>query len=143
MTLKKNGLKDCNVRLYTFNYPELCLKMEMKNSSSSRRIYGDRLGMISTSQVTFDLSCQYKVICEFQRESYSPFKGMDDTDRNAHLCNKLLQLQKIRCSFRRFCCGLYRFSYAWFWDNRSFTSQQHIESRLGMFLCTMLLFSMC
>ena len=101
MTLeKKNGLKDCNVRLYSVTYPELCLKMEMKNSSSSLRIYGDRLGMISTSQVTFDLGCQYKVIWEFQQESYSPFKGMDDTDRVAHLCNKLLQLQKSDAVFK-------------------------------------------
>ena len=56
--------------------------------------------MISTSQVTFDLGCQYKVNCEFQRESYSLFKGMDDTDRVAHLRNKLMQLQKSNAVFK-------------------------------------------
>ena len=49
--------------------------------------------MISTSQVTFDLGCQCKVIWEFQREI------MDDTDRVAHLCNKLPQLQKSDAVF--------------------------------------------
>ena len=143
MTLeKKNGLKHCNVRLYSVTFPKLCLRMELKNSSRSLRMYGDMLSMTSNSQVTFDLGCQYKVIWEFQRESYSPFKGMDDTDRVAHLCNKLVQLQNT-CSFQRLCCGLYRYSYAWFWDKRSFASQQHIESGLGMFQCTKLLFLLC
>ena len=101
MTLeKKNGLKDCKVSLYSVTYPELCLKMEVNISSSSLRIYGDRLGMISTFQVTFDLNCQYKVIWEFQRERYSPFKGIDGTDRVAHLCNKLRQLQKSLAVFK-------------------------------------------
>ena len=56
--------------------------------------------MISTSQVTFDFGYQYKMIGDLQRESYSKFKGMDDTDRVAHLCNKLLQLQKYDAVFK-------------------------------------------
>ena len=54
--------------------------MEITNSSINLRIYGDRLSMISASQVTFYLGCQYKKIWEVQRESYSPFKIMDDTE---------------------------------------------------------------
>ena len=60
MTLEnKNGLEDCNVRLCSVTYPESCLKMEMKISSRTLRIYEGKLRRILTSQVTFDLRCQY------------------------------------------------------------------------------------
>ena len=49
----------------------------------------------------------------------------------------------IWCTFQRFCCEIYRHSYAWCWDKRSFTSQQQTESTLGIFQCVMLLFRMC
>ena len=72
----------------------------MKNSSRSLRMYGDRVSMISNSQVTFDLGCQYNLAWEFQRESYSPFKSIDDTDRVAHLSNKFTQPQKSEAVFK-------------------------------------------
>ena len=125
MTLeKKNGWQDCNVTLCSVTYLELCFKTQLTNASSTLRMYGESLSMTSTPQVTLDLGCQYKVIWVYQRKNYSPFNGMDDTNRVAPLCVELLQLQKSDAVFSCFCCGLYRHLHAWLWDKRSFTSQQ-------------------
>ena len=104
--------------------------MEITNSSNTLRMYGDRLTMISNSQVTFDLGCQYKVIWEFQLESYSPFKGMHDTDRVAHLCNILLQLPKSNSVFKDSVVDYIKTLMCGF---GTIEASQHIESGLGMF----------
>ena len=52
------------------------------------------------SRVTSDLGCQFKVIWEFQRESYSPFNCIDDKERVAHLCKKLQELLKSEAVFK-------------------------------------------
>ena len=63
MTLqKKNGLKDCNLRLYSVTHSELCLKMRRKFLSCANPVYGDRLSMTSSPRLSFDLGCQNKVI---------------------------------------------------------------------------------
>ena len=55
---------------------------------------------MKASQSTSELGCKFKVISEFQRECYSPFSGMDDTERVAHLCKKLQELQKSETVFK-------------------------------------------
>ena len=97
---KKNVPKDCNVKLSSVTYLELCLKMEITISSSALPMYGDKLSMISTSQVTFEMIFQYKSISEFQRESYPQLTGMDDKERVAQSCYKLLQLQESDAVFK-------------------------------------------
>ena len=144
MTLEKNGLKDCSFRLCSVTYLELCLQMEIANSSSTLRISSDRMSMISTTQVTFDLGCQYKVFRELQRENYSPFKVMDDTERFAHLCNKLLQLQKSDAIFKESIVvdtDILMRGFGTIEDSHH--SNTLNESGLGMFHWTMLLFRMC
>ena len=68
----------------------------MTESSNTLRIYGERL----TSQATIDLGCQFKVIWEHQRESFSPFGAIEDAEKVAHLCKKLQELQKSDAVFK-------------------------------------------
>ena len=89
----KKGLKDCKVMLCSVTNPEICLKKEISPSANTLRLYGDRLKKLKASRSTSDLGCQFKVIWEFQRECYSPFSGIDDTERVALLCKKLQELQ--------------------------------------------------
>ena len=42
------------------------------------------------------------MIWEFHRERFSSFKGMNDPDRVAHFCNKILQLRKYDAVFKDF-----------------------------------------
>ena len=85
----------CNV-----TYPKNCLKVEMTTSSNTLRLHGERLRKILTSQATIDLGCQLKVIWEYQRECYSPFSGIEDAEKVAHLCTKLQELQKSDAVFK-------------------------------------------
>ena len=95
----KKVLKDCKVMLCSVLYPEICLKKEISASAITLRLYGDRLKKMKASRSTSDLGCQYKVIWEFQRECYSLFSGIDDTERVPHLCKKLQELQKSEAVF--------------------------------------------
>ena len=85
----------CNV-----TYPENCLMVEITKSSNTLQIYGEKLRDISTSQATIDLSFQFEVLREYQRERYSPFSGIDDAEQVAHLCRKLQELQKSDAVFK-------------------------------------------
>ena len=81
-------------------YPEICLKKEISASANTLRLYGNRLKKMKASQSTSELGCKIKVIWKFQRECYSPFSGMDDTESVAHLCKKLQELQKSEAVFK-------------------------------------------
>ena len=86
--------------LCSVTYPETCLKKEISASANTIRLYGKRLKKMKASPSTSDLGCQFKVIWEFQRECYSPFSGIDDTERVAHLSKKLQKLQKSEAVFK-------------------------------------------
>ena len=96
----KKGLRDCKVMLCSVTYPEICLKKEISASANTLRLYGDTLKKMKASRSTSDLGCQFKVIWELQRECYSPFSGIDDTERFAHLCKKLQELQISEAVFK-------------------------------------------
>ena len=115
--------------------------MEITSSSSTLRIYGDRLSRLSTSQVIFHLGCLQIDLGVPTRKLFI-FQWHGRHRQSFSSVWKITKATTIRCSLQRFCSGLYRLFCAWFWDNRSFTSQQHTESGLGMFECTTFLFRM-
>ena len=90
----KKRLKDCKVMLCNVTYPKICVKKEISASANTLRLYGDRLKKMKASRSTSDLGCQFKVIWEFQRQCYSPFSGVDDTERVAQ------ELQKSEAVFK-------------------------------------------
>ena len=93
-------IKNCNIKLQSISYPEICLEKELSNSSNTLTIHGDKLKAMLTCKPTFDLGCHYKVIWQFKRECYSPFSDTEDPDKVSYLCKKLVALQNSDAVFK-------------------------------------------